>query len=645
MPCRGFASAIVTLGVMCAFGGGIRPAGAQTAANVMVVINELSPESVRIGEHYVAKRSIPPENVVRLRTAVTDEIERAVHEYSIERPISETLTRNASQDQIHYLVLTKGIPLRVRGTSGVDGSVASVDSELTLLYRKLLGVPIPPAGKVPNPYYLGNRLPSDAERFAHRNHDIFLVTRLDGFSVDDVMKLIDRAAAPARDGLFVLDQRAVLIGNRVGDDWLNAAADRLTSSGLGPRVVLEQSKLPAAPTAPVLGYYSWGSNDAAVATRNVGVTFAPGALAGMFVSTDARTFREPPAGWNIGKWGPRSGYYEGSPQSLTGDLIRAGATGVAGHVAEPYLDGSARPQILFPSYVAGFNLAESFYLSIPYLSWQNVVIGDPLCSPFTKAQAAVADLAPAADPNTELPQFFSDRRLAVLASYDVRREISTLMLKASARLLHADLKGAATALETVTKAEPTLNAAHFVLATIYDVLGDSDRSIEHYNAILSTNPNDVRSLNNLAYALAVSKKRPKEALPYAQKAYSIAHDNKVTLTLDLGYAVAARKGTPPNVLPFAPVGYNIEAIKAQITDTLGWTYHLLGDDEAAEPYLIQAGIGSPNSAEVLFHVAVIKAARSDFNSAREMLGKALELDQKLAGRADVKELQAKLSKP
>ena len=196
----------------------------------------------------------------------------------------------------------------------------------------------------------------------------------------------------------------------------------------------------------------------------------------------------------------------------------------------------------------------------------------------------------------------------------------------------------------VTIIEPALNAAHFVLATIYDVLGDIDRSMERYNTILATAPNDVRSLNNLAYALAVNKKMVKDALPYAEKAYSIAHDNEVSLTLDIGYAVAARKGTPPNVLPFAPVGYNVAAIKAQIADTLGWVHHLLGDDAAAEPYLTQAAAGSPNSAEVLFHVAVVKAARSDFDTARKMLQQALALDEKLAGRADVKELQAKLPK-
>ena len=249
MSCRPSATAIVAFGVVLA-AVSASPAFAQTAANVMVVINEASPESVRIGEYYVAKRDIPPENVTRLKTAVADELDRAAYEFSIERPISETLTRHATQDRIHYIVLTKGIPLRVRGTGGLDGSTASVDSELTLLYRKLLGIPIPPAGRVPNPYYLGDRLPSEAQRFEHRTHDIYLVTRLDGFTVDDVIKLIDRGAAPQREGVFVLDQRAVLIGNRVGDDWLNSAAERLATDGLGARVQLERSKSPATAAQP-----------------------------------------------------------------------------------------------------------------------------------------------------------------------------------------------------------------------------------------------------------------------------------------------------------------------------------------------------------------------------------------------------------
>ena len=127
-----------------------------------------------------------------------------------------------------------------------------------------------------------------------------------------------------------------------------------------------------------------------------------------------------------------------------------------------------------------------------------------------------------------------------------------------------------------------------------------------------------------------------------RQAYSISHDNKVELTLDLGYAVAARKGTPPNVLPFAPVGYNVAAIKAQIADTIGWIHHLLGDNAAADKYLLQAGIDAPSNSEVQFHVAVVKTALGELDAARKSLARAVELDPKLSERGDVKELQAKL---
>jgi len=49
-------------------------------------------------------------------------------------------------------------------------------------------------------------------------------------------------------------------------------------------------------------------------------------------------------------------------------------------VEEPYLSLNPHPEYLLPAYYSGRNLAESYYLSIRGLSWQNVVIGDPLCS-------------------------------------------------------------------------------------------------------------------------------------------------------------------------------------------------------------------------------------------------------------------------
>src|SRR5262249_28271576 len=131
----------------------------------------------------------------------------------------------------------------------------------------------------------------------------------------------------------------------------------------------------------VIGYASWGSNDKARHRRFLGFHWLPGAIMTEFVSTNARTFQRPPDDWNISSdWTKKKLWWKGAPQSLTADYILEGATGASGHVAEPYLVFNPHPDLLLPAYFSGRNLAESYYLSIPALSWQNIVVGDPLCS-------------------------------------------------------------------------------------------------------------------------------------------------------------------------------------------------------------------------------------------------------------------------
>jgi uncharacterized protein (TIGR03790 family) len=99
-----------------------------------------------------------------------------------------------------------------------------------------------------------------------------------------------------------------------------------------------------------------------------------------YVSTNGRTFTRPPEDWNLSDWNSPKLWFFGSPQSLTADYLLEGVTGASGHVYEPYLTMTPRPDLLLPAYYQGRNLAESYYLSIPRLSWQNIVVGDPLCS-------------------------------------------------------------------------------------------------------------------------------------------------------------------------------------------------------------------------------------------------------------------------
>ncbi len=164
----------------------------------------------------------------------------------------------------------------------------------------------------------------------------------------------------------------------MGNAWLRSASRILPPD----RVVFERTNDVAYGLDNVIGYASWGSNDPqrlVDGKRFLGFKWLPGAIATEFVSTDGRTFEEPPDDWRPAPWTDKKRWFGGAPQTLTGDFLREGATGASGHVDEPYLDAVPEPQYVFPAYAAGRNLAESFYLGIPYLSWMNIVVGDPLC--------------------------------------------------------------------------------------------------------------------------------------------------------------------------------------------------------------------------------------------------------------------------
>ncbi|MBZ5514520.1 MAG: TIGR03790 family protein [Acidobacteriia bacterium] len=381
------------------------PAFAQGPENVLLVVNQSSRISKAVGTYYRSRRAVPTRQVCSIKTWDEEEIDRAIFDKEIRRPILDCLERGGLQDRILYIVLAKGVPLKIKD-SDEQGDHASVDSELTLLYQDLLGIPRVLRGSIPNPYFAGSR-GGQFVRFSHREFPIYLVTRLDGYDLADVRALIDRSLAPARDGRFVLDLSRD--DNATGNDWLREAAAKLLAAGIpASRIVLDTSERFVAGEKEVLGYASWGSNDSRDYSRFLANTWVNGALLVEFVSTDARTFEKPPAKWTIGKWSdPPITFFAGSPQSLIADYLHQGVTGAAGYVYEPYLAACVRPQFLFPAYVRGLNLAESYYSAIPSLSWQTVVVGDPLTTPFPGTPLPRAEADPPTDPATGLPTYFS----------------------------------------------------------------------------------------------------------------------------------------------------------------------------------------------------------------------------------------------
>jgi uncharacterized protein (TIGR03790 family) len=582
-------------------------AHAQSAENVAVVINESSPDSIEVGEYYARKRALPASNVIRIRTSTNEEVDRGTYLTTIELTIARTLASRGLQDRVLYVVLTKGVPLRIAGTQGTTGTVASVDSELTLSYRRAVGTPIDARAGIPNPYFLNTKPISEAKPFTHRDRDIYLVTRLDGYTVADAKALVDRAMSPATDGQIVLDQQDKLI-NRTGEDWLENAAKRLEAGGFGKRILLESTVKGVRDVKPVLGYYSWGSNDPRNRVRSFGLGFVPGAIAGMFVSTDARTFREPPKDWVPTDDDDKTKWFAGTGQSLIGDLVREGVTGVAGHVSEPMLAATVRPDVLFPAYLAGFNLAEAYYLAMPMISWQNVVLGDPLCAPFRRRTLSRAEIEEGIDAATQSPSLFAARRLAQLKTTSPGLPVRALQLMIKAEMLSArgDQAGERAALEEATRVAPNAAQAQLQLALMFYQQQNFPAAIERYRRVVALQPRNASALNNLAFLLVVANNAPSEALPFAKQAVEVSPQNPAAI------------------------------------DTLAWIEYLTGDLASASKRIALAIQGAPNVADIRIHAATIYAAAGARAVAEDQLREALRLQPSLESSPAVKQIRAKL---
>jgi len=341
---------------------------AQSGDQVLLVVNRADPVSRQIADYYRPRRSIPAANVCYLDTTSQEEIPWAAYKSQIEDPVAACLRRASLAEKVLYVALTMGVPLKVDGPgSGLASERASVDSELALLYGKLHGAPFNRAGAVANPFFMKR-----GEPFRHPRFPIYLVARLAAYDLAEAKAMIDRSLAARNRGKFVIDLSNT--GDQPGNGWLRTAAILLPAN----RVLIDETARVLYDQRDVIGYAAWGSNDENRRRRALGFQWLPGAVAMEFVSTNARTLARPPDDWTFLGWAEKQHLFGGSSQSLAADYIHQGATAATGNTYEPYLTGCARPDYLLPAYFDGRTLAESYYLSIPWLSWQGVLIGDPL---------------------------------------------------------------------------------------------------------------------------------------------------------------------------------------------------------------------------------------------------------------------------
>lgn len=542
------------------------PVFSQTSSNVLLVVNQNSQDSRSIARYYAEKRAIPEQNICRIRTLEQETVTRKIFHEEILEPVSVCLSTRNLQDEVLYIVTTTGVPLIVVGSDSPTGDLASVDSELTMTYSYLTYGGFKKYGRIENPYFAPHYKAGDFRPFLRAKYEIYLVTRLTGATLIDAILLIDRALSTRNDGLFCFDfpsqQRSVEA------EWSRQAASQLSDSGVN--VKLEESGRILEELSSVQGYCSWGNDDRGFVTQFPRLDWNPGALATTFEKFSAKTFLSP----------SKIQHPETTDQvptaSTAQSFIAQGLTGFGGFVADPTLDGYFRPQILFPSYISGHNLAESYYLSTRYLSWRQLIVGDPLASPYAnKSESRRQELAEqfhsTVDAENGLPRHYSNRRKNyLLHKHLTGEEAVRSYLKAEGLVALGSFSEARRFLTDSLLQDPNLVDSHLLMAEILEAKQEFDTALDHY--IKAT---ELGELPNQVYLricrIALDRLRsPLKAEAAADRLYSRfgIRDLKIAqlwaeVKLELGkteeaktvYRQLTREHDPPPFFALAGLGY------------------------------------------------------------------------------------------
>jgi uncharacterized protein (TIGR03790 family) len=278
-----------------------------------------------------------------------------------------------SGHRIAALVLCRGVPLRIAHDPSLYRNVDSltqhpelrtnqgaVDSELSLLAQ----TDYPINAAIPNPLYR-NEAPTDGAL-----QQVVKVSRLDGPTAADALRLVDLAMEAERTGLLGRAYVDIAGPHESGDRWLGDAASVVRALGYDISVGRGPGTFPASARidAPAI-YLGWYAQDLNGPFGLPGFRFPPGAIAVHIHSFSAHTLRSATEGW-------------------CGPLLARGATATVGNVFEPYLEYLHRPDLLMRALARGDDLVDAAYYALPVLSWQSIVIGDPLYRPFSAARAS-----------------------------------------------------------------------------------------------------------------------------------------------------------------------------------------------------------------------------------------------------------------
>ena len=403
------------------------PCVALEPREILVIANRGADQSVRLAQYYMEKREIPKNNLLKVRLTEKEWCARREYDEHVAAVVRGHLQKPEHQGRIKCLVTVYGMPLRVdppemsneenqahaalkqewlqlkeaagqldktqadqakqikeietalkenetrRSSLSKKDQRSALDSELAMVMVENY----PLAGWQPNPFFIGFKdksLPYGKEK-------VLLVARLDGPTPEVVRRAIDDSLAAEKRGLrgsAYFDARwprpedkKEVKGYAFYDKSIHLAAQRVKENGI-MNVVLEETGTlfqPGACPGAAL-YCGWYSNGRYVDAFE----WKQGAIGYHIASSECTTLKNPKS------------------QVWCKRMLEEGAAVVVGPTSEPYVQAFPLPEVFFGLLVQGrLTVAECYYLATPFLSWQMILVGDPLYRPFVLSASQTDD--------------------------------------------------------------------------------------------------------------------------------------------------------------------------------------------------------------------------------------------------------------
>ena len=377
-------------------------------------------DSEEIARLYAAARKVPAANLLGLPISTAQWYYSGSAAWTqlwddIIQPLQNALNARGVNN-IDTILLCHGLPYRFvipnttsYSTRAIDNLVAAPFSLGTRSQHTL------PTFKWANPYFESSptRTP-DIGRFNHLQftflgQPLYLVSRLDGPTVHAARELIEGARYGERylstlpgyyNGFGYVDTRYGQYSSTLLDGYpfeygSYQNADKCIAYGTrmveGASLILKWE-----PTGKEIGEAGAVFHDSTPALT------APQALfyAGWY---NYRAYHD------VWEWIPGSVACDLNSNSIqnfhtTYDLafltmaFQRGLTAGAGVIAEPYLSGHHRPEVMLHYMLQGFTWAEAATLANPALGWVCVQMGDPLYAPFRAGRIPARDVTPPPPP-------------------------------------------------------------------------------------------------------------------------------------------------------------------------------------------------------------------------------------------------------